>query len=78
MRIVAKFRAQELHMLASNPSYRQIVLTPVYSNDPEHENKSFWDATPNGKLDFTIKAEVAEFFTLGEEFYLYFSKEPVE
>lgn len=78
MRIVAKFRAQERHETAGNPNYRQIILTPVYSNDPDHENKSFWDATPNGKLDFTIKADVADFFTLGEEFYLYFSREPLE
>jgi hypothetical protein len=26
----------------------KVSMTPVYSTDPNHPNKAFWDATPSG------------------------------
>lgn len=52
-----------------------IRLSAVYSTDPNHENKSFWDATPSGTIDMYISNPVAfGFFELGEEVYVDFSK----
>ncbi len=51
-----------------------VELQPVYSNDPDHENKKFWDATPSGKIEMSIKAEVGELFELGKEYYVTFEK----
>lgn len=51
-----------------------IELTPVYSADPEHENKKFWDATPSGSIVLNINnPEAADAFILGEEHYVDFT-----
>ncbi len=40
-----------------------VKLRPVYSSDPAHENKKFWDATPNGDITLGINnPEAFEFF----------------
>jgi len=31
-----------------------IQMTPVYSTDPDHENKQFWDATPSGSFQMWV------------------------
>ncbi len=53
-----------------------VKLRPVYSQDPNHENKSFWDATPNGDISLSINNPAAfSFFmehALGYEFYVDF------
>lgn len=60
-----------------NETSRLIVLHPVYSQDPNHENKTFWDATPQGELTMTINnPRAAEFFLIGQEYYLDFSHPP--
>lgn len=53
-----------------------VILNPVYAGaDATPENKAFWDATPNGKLEMSItNGEAAEFFTLGKEYYLTFER----
>ena len=52
----------------------RLVLTPVYSTDPESENKKFWDATPNGLLDMHITNQVAfDGFELQKDYYLDFT-----
>lgn len=51
-----------------------VILSPVSSYDSE-ENKKFWQYTPTGHLEMTIKNEAAEkYFELGEEYYLTFEK----
>lgn len=51
-----------------------VVLNPVYSTDPNHENKSFWDATPNGKIEMWISNPNAfKQFELGKEYYVDFT-----
>jgi hypothetical protein len=51
-----------------------IKLSAVYSEDAEHENKKFWQATPSGELEMWItNEETAKFFELGAEYYLDFT-----
>lgn len=45
----------------------------VYSNNPEHENKLFWDATPSASLEMTITNPGGQVFELGHEYYLDFT-----
>ncbi|HEX9711444.1 MAG TPA: hypothetical protein VGB52_02695 [Actinomycetota bacterium] len=48
-----------------------VDLHPVYSTDPESENKAFWDSTPSGHLQLTISNKpAAEIFVEGQEYYL--------
>lgn len=66
--IRAKFVCQE--ELRTPYKARTYKFAPVYSNKPEHENKAFWDATPQGSLQLTITNEAAWVFELGQEYYL--------
>jgi len=50
-----------------------LELTPVFSNDPNHENKKFWDATPSGKIEISAKPEALESFKVGDEYYIDFT-----
>jgi hypothetical protein len=51
----------------------KVILTPVTSGSDE--NKEFWQYTPSGHLEMTIKNEAAEkYFEVGEEYYLTFEK----
>lgn len=43
----------------------------VYSQDPESENKKFWDATPSAAIQLTSILQDA--FEVGQEYYLDFS-----
>ncbi len=55
------------------PGQVQVVLSPVMDSKTP-ENKSFWDATPNGKLDMTITNPAAgEQFEPGKSYYLDFT-----
>lgn len=51
----------------------KVELWPVYSQDENHENKKFWDATPSGKIEMSIKGEAAQRFIVGQEYYVDFS-----
>lgn len=73
----AKFFVSDVNVYSINPPQRQITLKPVYSTNPEHENKQFWDATPNGELKMTVNnSAAAEFFKPGTEYYIDFSEAP--
>lgn len=49
----------------------RVQLAPVYSAEENSENKSFWDATPNGALDMYITNPGARgLFVVGHEYYL--------
>lgn len=50
-----------------------LELWPVHSNDPLHENKRFWDATPSGKITLTVKTEIVKDFSPGDEYYIDFT-----
>ena len=66
--IRAKFKLDEVRI--TSQQFRQFEFSPVYSNDPNHENKAFWDATPNGKLVLGITNKSAWVFEHGKEYYL--------
>lgn len=34
-----------------------VKMNPVYSQDPTHENKAFWDATPCGEITLLINGQ---------------------
>lgn len=69
----AKFYVQSVATFGDGGGAR-VVLLPVYSTDPEHENKKFWNATPSGTIDMSINNPdaVAEFVE-GQEYYVDFS-----
>jgi hypothetical protein len=55
----------------------RVVLSPVYSADPNSENHAFWAATPNGHLEMYVSNPQAwGMFTAGQEFYLDFTPVP--
>lgn len=56
---------------------REVLLEPVSSPDPNHENSAFWDATPSGSIEMYINnREAADQFVVGEEYYVDFSPAP--
>jgi len=49
----------------------EVGLYPQYSNDPNSENKAFWDATPSGKLELTLtKPEAVGMFESDKDYYI--------
>jgi hypothetical protein len=48
---------------------KSVLLTPVYSSDPNSENKAFWQATPSGSLNLTWVNKNVEFMP-GKEYYI--------
>jgi hypothetical protein len=72
-RVRAKFQVTEIRRTVGPQT--QVILKPVYSQDPAHENKVFWEATPNGQLEMWIKNEAAaRTFEVGCEYYLDFTR----
>lgn len=82
MAIRAKFKVQSVQDnvgRASNGTdkkYTEIVrMSPVFSSDPNHENRAFWDATPSGDLSMWINNPKAwGTFKAGQEFYVDFTE----
>lgn len=67
----AKFFVKKVEYYAENS--RQVVLAAVYSQDPNHENKMFWDATPSGEITMVINnPRAGAFFQPGQEYYIDF------
>lgn len=52
-------------------SATQLLFQAVTSGSPE--NEAFFKWTPNGKLEMSVKPEVAEQFELGKAYYLDFT-----
>lgn len=64
----AKFKVSNI---VPNENSQTVSLHPVYSEDPNHENKKFWDATPAGSLTMTINnTNIHDFFVLNSEYYI--------
>jgi hypothetical protein len=54
---------------------RRVILHPVYSDDPAHENRAFWQATPSGSIDMWINNPAAfDQFEEGAEYYIDFTR----
>ena len=47
-----------------------IVLSPVYSQNPNSENHKYWSASPSGKLTLQLSESEAEKFNPGDFFYV--------
>jgi hypothetical protein len=48
---------------------QSVIMNPTYSNDPESENKQFWDATPGGQYNINYVNKNIEFL-VGREYYI--------
>lgn len=71
----AKFRVTKAEPFPAPSTGGELVLNPVYSEDPNHENKKFWDATPSGEIRMFINNQAAfEKFELDREYYVDFTK----
>lgn len=74
----AKFKVQSIQDSADTDGKiysRRVTLAPVYSDDPAHENRAFWQATPTGSIDMWINNPVAfEQFEQGTEYYIDFTR----
>jgi hypothetical protein len=56
---------------------RTLTFNPVYSIDPESENRLFWNATPSGELKLQmVNPEAWSQFEMGKMYYLDFSEAP--
>lgn len=73
----AKFMVLAIKKRANYPGAVELEMGAVYSTDPNHENKAFWEATPNADLKmFITNPKAAEMFVLGEEYYVDFTPAP--
>lgn len=74
MTIRSKWKMSEERRLSEGS--REFSFQPVYSNDPKHENKAYWDATPQGTFKMIITNKDAWVFEFGKEYYLDISEAP--
>lgn len=73
----AKFHVVEIDKLCnsydSNEVVHRIILNPVSHGSAE--NKQFWEATPSGHIEMTVRnSAVKDFFVLGESYYVDFNQ----
>lgn len=52
---------------------KRYTFKAVYSNDPNHENKLFFTATPQAELVMYIDNPAAQVFEIGHQYYLDFT-----
>ena len=69
-RVRAKFKCTSRTEFEGGAS--EFKFSAVYSTDPNHENKKFWDATPSASLSMQVKNTAAQIFKVGQEYYLDF------
>lgn len=88
MSVRAKFKVNSIETIDQPKSVRQedgsyktepgtmttLKMSPTFSNDPNSENKKFWDASPGGQLTLNcVNTAAVEQFKIGQEFYLDFT-----
>lgn len=72
--VKAKFRVNHKAQ-PDGADYVTIHMSPVYSDDPNSENKKFWDYTPAGTIQLsTTNLKAAEYFEIGKEYYVDFTE----
>jgi hypothetical protein len=79
MSVRAKFKVDaKREFMSGSEKIVSIEMSPVYkSGDPNSENSQFFKWTPTGKIEIgCARAEVADKFELGKEYYIDFT--PVE
>lgn len=67
----AKFVVSEKTEYAGGQSPVRVVLQAVTSGSPE--NESFFKWTPSGKIEMSVKPEVAAELKVGEPYYVDFT-----
>ena len=78
----AKFvcNSKTVYAFANGGGSVKFEFGEVYSNEPDHENKNFWDATPSGEISMWISnpPAFARFKEAGvdAEFYVDFTPAP--
>lgn len=73
MTVRAKFYVEQ----KSGTKSGNVLLRAVYSDDPTHENKSFWSATPCGEISMWIEnPDALAQFNIGDEVYVDFTHAP--
>lgn len=61
------------------PKITLMAVSPAIGAPDSPENKSFWNATPQGQITITISnPAAAEVFELGKDYYVDFSQVPAE
>lgn len=80
MAVRAKFKLASVNSVlysaapGNTTEMRTFNFSPVYSTDPEHENKAFWDASPQGQIQLgVVNKQVWDKFELGKEYYIDFT-----
>lgn len=69
--VVAKFK---VHVKNQTIFGCGVELNPIMNEDTE-ENKTFWDATPTGKIEmFLTQKGAQEFFEVNSDYYVVFKK----
>lgn len=52
----------------------EVEMTPVYSSNPDDENRRFWNATPSGKITMYItNPDAVVHFEVGKVYYVDFT-----
>ncbi len=83
-KVRAKFKCYEITRMArtvygqdGQPEKREgrtIKLSPVYSDDPNAENRKFWEATPSGSIELAVINEAGYApFELDHDYYVDFT-----
>lgn len=74
----AKFKLTQIEIvLQGTEEMRTFVLSPVYSNNPNHENSKFFRYTPSGTIRLgTVNPSVWPEFELNQEYYIDFTAAP--
>ena len=68
---------QRVYVRSEKQEMRTIYMAPVYSEDPNSENKKFWDASPSGEIKLgTVNPNAWKEFELDEEYRIVFEKVP--
>ncbi len=85
--VVAKFKLSGISTreYGNNPDgtlkiLRTLEFFPVYpkSDEPNHENRKFWEATPSGKIELgSTNDKATNQFEIGKEYYITFTEKPL-
>ena len=65
--VVAKFKVNSVIRCEHTTELR---MSPVFSTNPDSENKKFWDATPSGTFEMQVTNNSLEGFHPGDEYYV--------
>lgn len=66
---------QKVYVGSDRQEMRTVILHPVYSDDPNSENKKFWEASPSGEIKLgTVNQAAWQEFDLDGEYEVIFRK----